>query len=133
MTAPTITLAGQTNMTVPVNTTYADPGYTATDNYDGDLTGNVTVTGTVDATKIGTYTIYYDVSDSSGNKAVQLARTVHVADIPDPQAGLPEVVKRYDTDRNGSISQQEWARAIQDYTSGLLNNQEIQAIASARS
>ena len=133
VTPPTITLAGQTNMTVPVNTTYADPGYAAADDYDGDLTGSVTVTGTVDATTIGTYTIYYDVSDGSGNAAIQQVRTVHVEAIPDPQAGLPEVVKRYDTDRNGSIDQQEWARAIQDYTSGLLTNQEIYAISAARS
>ena len=133
VTPPTITLAGQTNMTIPVNTTYAEPGYAATDDYDGDLTGKVAVTGTVDAAKIGTYKIYYDVSDSSGNAAMQQVRTVHVEAIPDPQAGLPEVVKRYDTDRNGSISQQEWARAIQDYTNGLLTNEEIYAISAARS
>ena len=133
MTPPTITLAGQTTMTVPVNTTYADPGYTATDNHDGDLTASVIVTGTVNATKIGTYTIYYNVVDSFGNNAIQQIRTVHVADIPDPQAGLPEVVKRYDTNRNGVIDQPEWLVAIDDYTNSKLTGAEIQAIASARS
>ena len=133
VTAPTIALAGQTGMTIRVNTTYADPGYAATDDHDGDLTARVTVTGTVDATKIGTYTIYYDVSDSSGNRAVQLVRTVHVADIPDPQAGLPEVVKRYDANRNGVIDHQEWLVAVNDYANSELTTQEIQAIASARS
>ena len=133
VTPPTITLAGQTNMTVPVNTTYADPGYTATDDYDGDLTGSVVVTGTVDAAKIGTYTIYYDVSDGSGNAAIQQVRTVHVEAIPDPQAGLPEVVKRYDADRNGSIDYPEWQRAISDYTNGLLTTSELYAISAARS
>ena len=52
---------------------------------------------------------------------------------PDPQAGLPEVVKRYDTNRNGIIDQQEWEKAIEDYANYLLNNEEILAIASARS
>ena len=130
---PTITLAGQTNMTVSVNTTYADPGYTAADDYDGDLTGKVVVTGTVDATKIGTYMIYYDVTDSSGNRAIQQVRTVHVEAVPDPQAGLPEVVKRYDADRNGSIDYQEWQRAISDYANGLLTAGELYTISAARS
>ena len=66
-TPPVITLAGQTNMTISVGATYTDPGYTATDNYDGDITGSVTVSGTVDVNTTGTYTIHYDVSDSSGN------------------------------------------------------------------
>ena len=43
------------------------------------------------------------------------------------------MVKRYDTNRNGIIDQQEWEKAIEDYTNHLLNNEEILAIASARS
>ena len=83
-TPPIITLSGQTNMTIPVGSTYTEPGYTATDNYDGDLAGSVTVTGTVDTTTVGTYTIHYDVSDSSGNKAATQTRTIHVTDDTPP-------------------------------------------------
>ena len=43
------------------------------------------------------------------------------------------MVKRYDTDRNGSIDQQEWLRAIEDYENGLLTNAEVYAISEARS
>ena len=75
----------------------------------------------------------YDVSDGSDNAAIQQVRTIHVEAVPDPQAGLPEVVKRYDTNRNGSIDYQEWQRAINDYTNGLLTTGELYAISVARS
>ena len=83
-TSPVITLSGSTNMTISVGATYTDPGYTATDNYDGDITGSVTVSGTVDADTVGTYTIHYDVSDSSGNAAATQTRTIRVADDTSP-------------------------------------------------
>ena len=83
-TAPVITLSGSANMTVPFGSTYVEPGYNATDNADGVITGNVTVTGTVDTGKLGAYTLHYDVTDSSGNPAVQQSRAVNV--IPDKVA-----------------------------------------------
>ena len=67
---PVITLAGSSQMTVQVGSAYAEPGYAATDTEDGNLTSRVVVTGTVDTTTTGTYTLQYDVSDSSGNAAV---------------------------------------------------------------
>ena len=81
---PAITLAGQADMAIQVGSTYAEPGYTATDDHDGDITGSVVVTGTVDASTTGTYTIRYDVTDSSGNPAVQQVRTVRVVDETPP-------------------------------------------------
>ena len=132
-TAPVITLAGSSIMTIQVNSIYDEPGYMAIDDYGGNLTGSVTVTGTVDTTRTGTYMIYYDVTDGSGNAAVQKTRTVHVEPVSDPQARLPDVVERYDIDNNGSIDQQEWERAIDDYENYLLTNEEISAISMARS
>ena len=81
---PVITLAGHTNMTISVGSTYAEPGYTATDDHDGDVTASVTISGTVDSSTTGTYTIRYDVTDSSGNPATQQVRTVRVADTTPP-------------------------------------------------
>ena len=81
---PTITLSGSANMTIQVGSTYTEPGYTATDNYDGDITKDVTVAGTVDATILGTYTLQYDVTDSSGNAAIQQVRTISVVAPPPP-------------------------------------------------
>jgi hypothetical protein len=64
--SPEITLAGDMNMTVYKGQTYTDPGYTATDDKDGDITSKVSVSGTV-GTEIGNYTITYSVSDEAGN------------------------------------------------------------------
>ena len=41
------------------------------DNYDGDLTSSI-VTVNVDTSTVGHYTVTYNVSDASGNAAVQL-------------------------------------------------------------
>lgn len=68
--SPTITLVGG-DMEVVLNAAggFVEPGFEANDEQDGDLTANVIVTGTVDATKIGSYEIMYSVSDKAGNKA----------------------------------------------------------------
>ena len=67
-----------------MNTVYTDPGATATDNIDGNITGNINVTGTVNASVVGSYTLTYNVSDSSGNAATSVTRTVNVADTGAP-------------------------------------------------
>ena len=67
--APVIDLVdGDMEIVLNDPTGFVEPGYTATDEQDGDLTNNVIVTGTVDVTKIGTYELVYSVSDKAGNK-----------------------------------------------------------------
>ena len=66
-TKPVITLKGSSTMTIVLNSTFTDPGYTATDDEDGDITSSVVVTGTVDVNTAGTYKLYYTVSDAAGN------------------------------------------------------------------
>ena len=83
-TAPVITLLGDNLMTIEVGTTFTDPGAVATDNYDGDLTSSIVVSGSVDTSTIGTYTLTYDVSDTSGNPADSVTRTVNVVDTTVP-------------------------------------------------
>ena len=82
--APTITLVGNPTIDVQAGTTYVDPGFTATDIYDGDLTAQVLVTGTVDTSILGVITLTYDVSDSSSNDAPTKTRTVRVVDTTKP-------------------------------------------------
>ena len=67
--APTITLNGNETLVVMKGSTYEDPGFTAQDNCDGDITNRVTVTGQVDTGKVGTYELTYTVTDSYGNEA----------------------------------------------------------------
>jgi hypothetical protein len=78
---PAITLSGG-NVAVEVGTAYVEPGYTATDNYDGEITANVTVSGEVNPTVPDTYILSYNVSDSSGNPAEEKVRTVFVIEKP---------------------------------------------------
>ena len=83
-TAPVITLLGDNPMTIEVGSTFTDPGATASDVGDGDLTSSIVITGSVDSNTIGTYTLTYDVSDASGNAAVPVTRTVNVVDTTAP-------------------------------------------------
>lgn len=80
-TAPTITLLGQNPMTLTVGDTFTDPGATASDNVDGNISGSIVVAGdTVNTAAAGTYTITYNVSDTATNPATQETRTVIVVD-----------------------------------------------------
>lgn len=78
-TPPAITLLGPASVAVPVGSPYLDAGATAADIVDGDLTSVVVTANPVDTAVPGTYTVTYDVADSSGNAALQVSRTVEVA------------------------------------------------------
>ena len=67
---PKITLLGLGSMVFEVDDPqYADPGATASDPEDGDITSKIKVTSNVDIHKVGNYTIKYEVKDSSGSVA----------------------------------------------------------------
>ena len=74
---PVITLKGSTSDAIIVGSKYTDPGYSASDKCDGDLTESVKVDGSVNSSKIGTYTITYQVSNSIG-KTTTKKRTIKV-------------------------------------------------------
>jgi len=84
--APVITLNGYAATYVPLGSSYSDPGYSAVDDADGDITGSVVRSGSVDDSTVGTYTINYTVTDKAGNTATA-TRVVKVfvesADSPD--------------------------------------------------
>ena len=77
-TLPVIVLQGDNPLVLIVGDTFTEPGYTATDNYDGDITGNVVVGGAVDTNTVDTYILTYDVTDANGNPALQVTRDVQV-------------------------------------------------------
>ena len=76
-TAPVITLIGSSTINLTVGDTFTDPGATATDDVDGDLTSSISITGTVDTSTVGTYTLTYSVADAASNSA-STTRTVIV-------------------------------------------------------
>lgn len=87
---PQITLLGDTSISLAYGKEYVEPGFTAYDNCDGDITDQVQVTGTVNSKKAGTYKITYTVTDRYGNTDTQ-ERTVKVKARILPKPQQPEV------------------------------------------
>ncbi len=75
---PVITVLGANPLSVTQNTAFTDPGATAFDSEDGNITPKIVATGTVNTAVVGTYTITYDVSDSQNLPAQQKSRVVNV-------------------------------------------------------
>jgi len=93
-TKPVITLLGEPEVRLHVGEPYEDAGATAWDDRDGDLTEQIVVTVTssvygivdaVDTSYPDTFTIRYNVSDSAGNAADEVTRTVIVEDRDEPE------------------------------------------------
>ncbi|WP_224249369.1 immunoglobulin-like domain-containing protein [Hyalangium gracile] len=80
--APTLTLKGATRMTHTCGSQWKEPGYTGTDGCYGDLTPQVRFSGDVNGWAAGTYTVTYTLTDSGGNSATPVTRTVDVVNCP---------------------------------------------------
>ena len=78
-TPPVITLNGDSAISLFLDETYEELGASATDNIDGTVA--VVISGTVDTSTLGEYTITYTATDSVGN-ASSVTRTV-VVTLPD--------------------------------------------------
>ncbi len=81
---PEIFLTGDINVNIEAGSVYTDAGATAQDLNDGDISSEITVSGTVDTSILGVYTLLYDVTDSDGNEATQVTRTINVVDTTAP-------------------------------------------------
>ena len=88
VTPPDIKLAGDAEIAIKAGTPFTDPGATAIDNRDGDITEKMTVEGSVDIYRAGDYTITYRAVDSFGNEA-EKTRIVHVSAIRQPDTVAP--------------------------------------------
>ena len=80
-TDPVITLIGDSNVSHGINTAWNDPGVTATDTLDGNLSAQVSISGTVDVNQTGTSILTYSVSDAAGNVATAVTRGVQVVQL----------------------------------------------------
>ena len=79
-TPPEIVLSGESEYTLEHIADFSEPGYSAADKYEGDVTSSVTVT--TEEREQG-YTVVYTVADSSGNTS-SASRTVVIADLQPP-------------------------------------------------
>ncbi|HRU61653.1 MAG TPA: DUF5011 domain-containing protein [Bacteroidia bacterium] len=93
-TAPSLSLTGGTSITVSLPTTaggagtWSDPGFSALDDEDGNITSSVTVTGAsaVNLNRKGSYTVSYSVSDKAGN-STSVDRVINVVNDAEVFAG----------------------------------------------
>lgn len=103
-TPPTITLIGDNPLTIVRGNSFTDPGATAFDAEDGDLTSQIVSSGNVDINTLGSYTRHYSVTDSGGLSA-STTRTVNV--VPGGGGGNPTgslKVCKMIADSNGQIA-----------------------------
>lgn len=76
---PVISLVGDNPQILTVDDTYEELGATAFDTVDGDITTDIVIDATdVNTTAAGDYTVTYNVTDSNGNDAIEVTRTVTV-------------------------------------------------------
>jgi len=125
--APVITLVGASTINLEVGDTYTELGATAEDDIDGNITSSIVITGTVDTTVAGTYTIYYNVSDVAGNEAAEVTRTVIITEslIAGPNLALGKNTDQSTTTNNGDDS-----RAVDGNTNGNWNAGSVTHTAS---
>lgn len=71
---PKIILKGEKEMVLKLGEKYVEPGYTATDKEDGDLTSKVLKNGLPNTDERGEYTILYYLEDSMMNKVSEVRK-----------------------------------------------------------
>ena len=77
---PKIVLQGEEVYRQPYYIEFTEPGFTAIDIYEGDLTSRVTIKKEI--INDNEYNLIYEVSDLSGNKAQNLRKVIIIDDIP---------------------------------------------------
>ena len=96
---PVITLNGDSVVELYLNTYYDDPGATAFDAEDGDLSDSIVVTGTYNGSSVGSYVLAYSVTDSDGNETVK-NRIINV--VQEYREGFEISATHSSTDENGN-------------------------------
>ena len=110
-TPPAIKLLGFSPCFVKRGQSFTEPGFSAVDNCDGDLTKAVSVSGNVNTSVAGTYELSYSVKDNAGNAAT-VKRAVTVYETVQAPAG---------TNPSGSVIYLTFDDGPGKYTEKLLN------------
>jgi hypothetical protein len=124
VSSPVIIMNGSTLVNLILWDTYTDAGATATDNMDGIITSNIITTGTVDTSVVGTYTITYSVSDSAGNIATPISRTIVVTTPPLTTKTLEGIVAAADTVTTSTTFVNYLAQIGVSDTTGIYNQHD---------
>jgi|GEM_PF-672972 len=98
---PVITLIEPNPITLNIGDSFTDPGATAMDNEDGDITNLIQITPEeIDTTVAATYEISYTVVDSDGNSAsalrsvivVEPSSSTTILNVPDDYATIQDAI-----------------------------------------
>jgi len=109
-----------------MNSTYTDPGATASDNRDGDISSRITVTGTVNTNDIGGNYLYYTVKDAAGNSA-DATRYVYVRNAAYRLAGTYNVLSDCGANFSGLSSTSLIETSTMFNNRILISNQQFQS------
>lgn len=114
---PVITLNGDATVTLSVGDTFVDPGATASDGQDGNLTSRIKVTSNVDTSQPGTYLMTYSVTDSRGltasvDRHVVVQAGIEVPLRPSETIDLPVVGEALSTPGGGTSAVPADATAV---------------------
>ena len=88
---PVLTLIGEKTKTIPQGSKYTEQGYKAIDEYDGNVTDKVIVTGNVDTNKPGTYKLTYSVTNSRKKESKE-TRTIIVNESADVDLDISHIL-----------------------------------------
>lgn len=116
LSTPTIVLEGDSPYEIVLGDTWDEPGYSATDDEDGDISANVTVDSSdINLNEIGEYEVTYTVTDDAGNTGVK-TRLVRVVVGEANYLGLYQVHEICDMDGDGILGEDDVDFEINDYT-----------------
>ncbi|MFT5409463.1 MAG: hypothetical protein ACI9NC_002186, partial [Verrucomicrobiales bacterium] len=107
--APVITLIGANPQLIECRASYVELGATAADNCNLTLGLVIIDASAVNTSTPGSYSVIYDISDASGNAALQLTRTVNVVDTVAPVISIPATDQVVECDGAGNVAElQAW-------------------------
>ncbi len=82
--APILEVIGDNPLVHNAGDTYTDEGASVSDNVDEASSITITTAGEVNADVVGSYTLTYTATDTAGNEATPVERTVNVVDVTAP-------------------------------------------------
>lgn len=116
-TPPEITILGANPLNTDVLATYTDPGATAEDDEDGDITSSIVVENYVNNKIPGSYEVIYSATDAAGNQESAI-RTVNVVATT---AALAKTYSVVDTCTSGGVpAVYTYSQTIDDSTSSVI-------------
>ncbi len=105
LSTPVIVVDGDNPLNIELGTPWTMPGYTATDDEDGDITASVSVDDSqVNTSAIDTYEVTLTVSDGAGNTAIETL-VVNVTMGKTPYTGIYTVHEECDMDEDGNFGE----------------------------